>query len=479
MSSDPNIANYDQEHHLIPAAIDPVLGAIVEETAAAVLRLTAPDHDVEEDIHDVHDVHIEDPELPPPMEETDIVKDPLAILEGCGVEHHDNSDQEQAALDAGEEAAAAAMEAAAAAEAAEACLGNVLDDVGVDVHTEENVADMGPVDHHVDHHMQAHHHHDADDVDMGAHQDEGDFALAAAAAAAAVQAADGMAVVVDQALLATAAAAAASQVAEVLAESQPNDHTATDDYNVPQDAGAPPLPPYPEMFDPDDHGSPSELLGEHGDLLEQRRQKDRKRYSAMTPEARASYNAHRRALYHKQGENARKRRRERERDRYHSLEGDSKKSRNERRAKLERDRYNRLSKDELANRNSKRRDRAKARKVIAKSVPSPAEESAPIAMTIPPPQVLGEIKMEVLEDDGGVGLPHLPDMGDDNLGAPLAEATVDVTDAHAMADASALAAEVAEQVIAGTNLEDAMEAVSGDAPTHGVMEEEEGPTVQI
>ena len=111
MSSDPNIANYDQEHHLTAAAIDPVLGAIVEETAAAVLRLTAPDHDVEEDIHDVHDVHIEDPELPPPMEETDIVKDPLAILEGIGGEHHDNSDQEQAALDAGEEAAAAAMEA--------------------------------------------------------------------------------------------------------------------------------------------------------------------------------------------------------------------------------------------------------------------------------------------------------------------------------------------------------------------------------
>ena len=118
--------------------------------------------------------------------------------------------------------------------------------------------------------------------------------------------------------------------------------------------------------------------------------------------------------------------------------------------------------------------------MIAKSVLSPAKESASIAMTILPPQVLREIKMEVPEDDGGVGLPHLPDMGDDNvLGVLLAEATVDVTDAHAMADASALAAEVAEQVIAGTNLEDAMEAVSGDAPAHGVMEEEEGPTVQI
>ena len=181
----------------------------------------------------------------------------------------------------------------------------------------------------------------------------------------------------------------------------------------------------------------------------------------------------------KQGENAQKHRRAREWDHYHLLEGDSKKSRNARRAKLEHDRYNHLSKDELANRNSKRRDQAKVQKVIAKSVLSPAEESSPIAMTILPPQVLGEIKMEVLEDDGGVGLPHLPDMGDDNLGAPLAEATVDVTDAHAMADASALAAEVAEQVIAGTNLEDAMEAVSGDAPNHGVIEEEEVPTVQI
>ena len=76
------------------------------------------------------------------------------------------------------------------------------------------------------------------------------------------------------------------------------------------------------------------------------------------------------------------------------------------------------------------------RKVTVESVPSPAEDSAPIAMTIPHPQVLGEIKMEVLKDDRGVGLPHLPDMGDDNvLGAPLAEGNVDITDAHAMANA--------------------------------------------
>lgn len=174
----------------------------------------------------------------------------------------------------------------------------------------------------------------------------------------------------------------------------------------------------------------------------------------MTPEARASYNAHRRELYHKQGESARKRRRERERDRYHALEGEAKKMRNERRAKLERDRYNRLSKDELSIRNARRRERAKQRKLQAKAAPAavPTEEAAAIAATtIPPPPQPAE------------------------AGEPLPEATVDVADAHAMADASALAAEVAEQVIAGTNLEGAMEAVNGAA---SVMAED-GPTVQI
>ena len=34
-----------------------------------------------------------------------------------------------------------------------------------------------------------------------------------------------------------------------------------------------------------------------GDLLDQRHQKDRKRYLAMTSKARASYNAHRKELY--------------------------------------------------------------------------------------------------------------------------------------------------------------------------------------
>ena len=101
------------------------------------------------------------------------------------------------------------------------------------------------------------------------------------------------------------------------------------------------------------------------DALEARRQKDRKRYSNMTPEARNAYNQHRRELYHRQGEAARTRRRERERERYHSLEGESRKARNDRRAKLERDRYNKLQKDALAERNARRRERAKARKIEA------------------------------------------------------------------------------------------------------------------
>ena len=79
-------------------------------------------------------------------------------------------------------------------------------------------------------------------------------------------------------------------------------------------------------------------------------------YLAMTPEARTAYNQHRRELYIRQGEAARKRKRDRER--YHSLEGDSKKQRNKRRVKLERDRYNKLQKDSLAERNTRRRERA-------------------------------------------------------------------------------------------------------------------------
>lgn len=102
---------------------------------------------------------------------------------------------------------------------------------------------------------------------------------------------------------------------------------------------------------------------EHDDLLEQRRIKDRKRYAGMSETQREAYNAHRRELYHKQGDETRKRRRERERSRYHSLEGDAKKERNARRAKLERDRYNKLSKEELELRNARRRERSKQKKL--------------------------------------------------------------------------------------------------------------------
>jgi len=236
------------------------------------------------------------------------------------------------------------------------------------------------------------------------------------------------------------------------------------------------------MFDPD---TGHIELGDHGDLLEARRQKDRKRYSAMTPEARSAYNAHRRELYHKQGENARKRRRERERERYHSLEGESKKSRNERRAKLERDRYNRLSKDDLSDRNSKRRERAKTRKQQNKQVaevpmPMVEEMGIPLQQQQQHAPLLIKTEQVIATNEGNV--PHLQEVhhdANDVMGAPLPEATVDVNDAAHMADASALAAEVAEQVIAGTNLDGAMEAVgTGLDHMHGVAEEE-GPTIQI
>jgi len=529
--------------------------------------------------HHHHDVHVEDPQLPPPMGMGEPVvsvkvEDPLADIihradeDGGGEANAANADQEQAALDAGEEAAAAAMEAAAAAEAAEACLGNVLDDVGVgvDVHHHHHepapVAAAHPVVHHLthqrhherhepaplhherhepapaaapvaalhhepapvagrerhhreehevviteadaeiahavhlEHHRHEHEDHEPTPVDASGaavhhHEttEDDEVALAAAAAAAAVQAADGMAVVVDQALLATAAAAAASQVANVLAEQQP----VAAHHGVPQDVGVDGM-----MLAAEAHGCPGSpdsnlKLGDHGVLLQQRREKDRKRYSAMTPDARATYNAHRRELYHKQGEAARKRRRERERDRYHSLEGEDKKTRNERRAKLERDRYNRLSKDALAARNAKRRDRAKQRKLqqkgtappgAAPAAMTPAEEAAAIVATVIPPPPRIEVKSDPTHGGGAQHPSHLPGTpgGDAVMAAPLAEATVDVD--HAMADASALAAEVAEQVIAGTNLEGAMEAVVAAAPAagtaaHGADVEEDGPTVQI
>ena len=81
---------------------------------------------------------------------------------------------------------------------------------------------------------------------------------------------------------------------------------------------------------------------------------------------------------------------------------------------------------------------------------------------------------------------------DDHLGGggETADHHVDVDVDAAMADASALAAEVAEQVIAGTDLDGAMEAaaagigaadsIAAAASSHeATMGEEMGPTVQI
>ena len=143
------------------------------------------------------------------------------------------------------------------------------------------------------------------------------------------------------------------------------------------------------------------------DLLQARRDKDRKRYSDMTQSQREQYNAHRRELYHKQGEESRKRRRERERDRYHAIDGEDKKARNERRAALERARYQKLSKEQLDARNAKRRERAKKRKLEAAR--KAAEESAeagnhaPGLPTIPPP---GE---DIVKTEDGSVPPSLPD----------------------------------------------------------------------
>ena len=196
--------------------------------------------------------------------------------------------------------------------------------------------------------------------------------------AAAVQA-DGISVVVDQgkcqvdkfvgwgessflpmkifqlrftALLATAAAAAASQVASGAYEEDHNEQDLNHEAYYGHQHGVPPH--YHEQFTGE---------REHDDLLEQRRIKDRKRYAGMSDNQREAYNAHRRDLYHKQGDETRKRRRERERSRYHSLEGDAKKERNARRAKLERDRYNKLNKEELELRNARRRERSKQKKL--------------------------------------------------------------------------------------------------------------------
>ena len=174
----------------------------------------------------------------------------------------------------------------------------------------------------------------------------------------------------QQQLLATAAAAAASQVAAAM----PEPEQAT---QLPQEVGdvAVPALPAPKVLDHDLYDPDAEDDEKHDSLLAARRQKDRRRYATMSPTQRAAYNAHRRELYHKQGETARQRRRERERQRYHSLEGDDRKKRNARRAKLERDRYQKLSKEDLAERNRKRRERAKLRKTQTKSS-GPVEQAA-------------------------------------------------------------------------------------------------------
>jgi len=381
--------------------------------------------------------------------------------------------------------------AAAAIAAAEEAVGAVLDDVGVgrpthdehgELHQQQQYdlhvhghdvgleyAPMGGGDEHGQHdphhgHVQLGHvqhlEHGHDDMvdpeDDGLYQQADDeVALAAAAAAAAVQAADGMSVMVDQALLATAAAAAASQVAAAVGaddlshlEGSENphhhqhshhhpthdvNHTHDDPYahlqthhphheshdHHPHRVVVPSLPEHttvepsavditsaPEISgenhsgsspsappasgtqaratnqsrtahtpsseaDAHHHGVPSGSVSttsstddQKDSLLAARRLKDRRRYATMSPTQRAAYNAHRRELYHRQGEEARKRRRERERARYHSLEGDDKRTRNARRAQLERERYNKLSKEELAERNAKRRERAKMKKMM-------------------------------------------------------------------------------------------------------------------
>ncbi len=206
------------------------------------------------------------------------------------------------------------------------------------------------------------------------------------------------------------------------------DDTATE---FPQDVGdvaVPSLPapklmtmehevPYPEPADGD----------QEDNLLAARRMKDRRRYATMSPTQRAAYNAHRRELYHKQGETARQRRRERERQRYHSLEGEDRKTRNARRAKLERDRYQKLSKDELAERNRNRRERAKARKLNAKRNET-VQQQQPMPVAAAPAPIETQVQVQV---------PALP-------AASLENPVVDM---------SAIAAAEAEQVV-GNVLED-------------------------
>ena len=161
------------------------------------------------------------------------------------------------------------------------------------------------------------------------------------------------------------------------------DETATDFPQEVGDVSVPTLPlPVPKLTDHEYPYDPDAPEDEHEDtLVEARRMKDRRRYATMSPTQRAAYNSHRRDLYHKQGETARHRRRERERQRYHSLQGEEQKARNDRRAKLERDRYQKLSKEDLANRNRKRRERSKTRKSNTKRSES-AQQPMPVVAAI-------------------------------------------------------------------------------------------------
>ena len=90
------------------------------------------------------------------------------------------------------------------------------------------------------------------------------------------------------------------------------DETATE---FPQEVGdvAVPALPAPKLMEMehDIQYDPTQDGDKEDNLLAARRMKDRRRYATMSPTQRAAYNAHRRELYHKQGETARQRRRER------------------------------------------------------------------------------------------------------------------------------------------------------------------------
>ena len=224
-------------------------------------------------------------------------------------------------------------------------------------------------------------------------------------------------------------------MAEVLtADQQPT----ADNNNLP-----PPLPNAPVVHSDDaDHNYklPSHL---DPNVRQERRRVGRPttkvRHSpTMSDEARKEYNAHRRELYRKQGEASRKRRRERERERYHSLEGDEKKRRNEHRARLERERYQKLSKEDLAKRNDKRRERAKQRKLKQSKERGLEVESVP---TIPPAAAAAT--------EETTAVPSLPDVG--------------MNDHNNDVDASA---EVADQVIAGIEADGGVVAEEAAATVH-------------